>query len=150
MNEITYKKAVPDDVDAIYELDNAAFKTAWHCTTVAESVVSDMVYCAFADDNTLVGYVIGMFVYDELSILRIAVRDDFKRRGIAGGLLRTVIAAVDMPEFCVWLEVRVNNAPARAFYEKMGFRSMQIRKGFYTDEVPPVDAVTMCLSIKKT
>ena len=42
---------------------------------------------------------------------------------------------------CVFLEVRTQNAPARALYHSLGFIQTGIRKGFYTN--PKDDAILM-------
>ena len=43
------------------------------------------------------------------------------------------------------LEVRFSNAPARALYEKYGFTSTGIRKGYYS--MPKEDALLMELRL---
>jgi ribosomal-protein-alanine N-acetyltransferase len=160
MDEIIYRIAVPADAKQIFSIDCENFKTPWTLDAVIGSIENDCVFCAVSGE-TVVGYIIGYAIYTELDISRLAVREDFKRRGVAVGLLHAIInragletAATyetdeDNPLLSVWLEVRVNNTPAVSLYEKMGFVCKYTRKGFYDDESPPIDAAVMCLEIKK-
>ena len=75
---------------------------------------------------------------DEAEVLSIAVSPQLRLRGIASLLLRAVL---DAAPATVFLEVRENNAPARALYRKFGFAEVGIRKGYY--ENPPEWAVVM-------
>jgi ribosomal-protein-alanine N-acetyltransferase len=130
------------DVPLLFQIETAAFITPWSENSIRASVSEDDFLCALSGD-TVVGFIVGQFVYDELSVLRIAVSDDYKRRGIAFMLLTALFEVFGNTPFTAWLEVRENNAPAIALYEKAGFERVGIRKKFYTDETPPVDAVTM-------
>jgi ribosomal-protein-alanine N-acetyltransferase len=93
-------------------------------------------------DAQVVGFVAARRVADEAEILNVAVRPDFRRKGIASALLR---AALD--EFLgstvarVFLELRESNLPARGLYERHGFVPSGRRKGYY--RYPTEDALCM-------
>ena len=56
------------------------------------------------------------------------VRPDARRRGIAGELVRAVLAALrERGAVFVTGGVGPDNAPARSFYEKAGFRTVELR-----------------------
>lgn len=117
----------------------------------AKSFVEDILsgfgnshYVVFYSSNgsELTGYLIISNVCDESEIIQIAVKDEFKRAGIATSLLHEAF------EYCrkqkiisAFLEVRASNPGAIAFYEKNGFRKTGIRKKYY--ESPVEDAVMM-------
>ena len=68
---------------------------------------------------------------------------NFRRKGVATGLLRTVIeslAAIGVDEF--WLEVKMNNLEAIGLYLKFGFKNAGVLKAYYSDGS---DAVRMHL-----
>ena len=75
-------------------------------------------------------------------INNIAIKPDFRRLGIGSRLIDDLIALLipgDVAE--IWLEVRESNSAAIAFYDRIGFTSLQIRKNYYQN--PPENAVLM-------
>jgi [ribosomal protein S18]-alanine N-acetyltransferase len=93
-------------------------------------------------DAQVVGFVAARRVADEAEILNIAVRPDFRRKGIASALLRAALeeflgAAVSR----VFLEFRESNLPARELYQRHGFVPSGRRKGYYRH--PTEDALCM-------
>lgn len=75
---------------------------------------------------------------DEREVLNIAVWPDFRNRGIGEKLLRRMVQSFPGDLF---LEVRESNSGARRLYERLGFRSVGSRPGYYDD--PPETAVIM-------
>ncbi|MBI4890179.1 MAG: ribosomal protein S18-alanine N-acetyltransferase [Acidobacteria bacterium] len=71
----------------------------------------------------------------EAEILNVAVHPDFKRQGIATALLETLTARI------LYLDVRVSNAAAQAFYRRHGFVKSGHRRRYYAH--PVEDAVMM-------
>jgi [ribosomal protein S18]-alanine N-acetyltransferase len=67
-------------------------------------------------------------------VMNVAVAPAFRRRGIASTLLERLfeVTASD-PRRGYTLEVRVTNAEAIRLYERLGFESRGIRRGYYTD-----------------
>ena len=75
---------------------------------------------------------------DELEILNIAVDPPFRRRGIARGLIRQLLANF---RGTVWLEVRQSNTAARQLYHAFGFQVNSVRENYYND--PSESAIVM-------
>ncbi|MEM0028804.1 MAG: N-acetyltransferase [Ignisphaera sp.] len=105
----------------------------------------DVFYVAEVDDS-IVSYVLtrieeGESFFDPNKkvkkghIVSIAVREGFRRRGIATYLLSAVLGALgysyDASE--AYLEVRVSNAPAIKLYEKLGFVIIKRLEEYYLD-----------------
>lgn len=65
--------------------------------------------------------------------MNIAVEESHRREGIASRLLEQLFAAADRPDEQYTLEVRVSNRPAISMYERFGFRSAGVRRGYYHD-----------------
>ena len=93
------------------------------------------------------GYVILRRAGDEGELLRIAVSNDARRRGIADSLMG---AALDFAKenalASVFLEVRESNKAAVSLYIKWGFKPIHLRKGYYSN--PTEDAVIMQYSAR--
>jgi ribosomal-protein-alanine N-acetyltransferase len=68
-------------------------------------------------------------------VVSIAVREPYRRRGIATGVLCAAITNghefYDASE--CYLEVRVSNEPALVLYEKLGFSRVKRNYGYYMD-----------------
>ena len=66
--------------------------------------------------------------------MNIAVDLDFRRRGIADGLLERLFELTRRDQRRGYtLEVRVSNAGAIRLYERLGFLASGVRRGYYTD-----------------
>jgi ribosomal-protein-alanine N-acetyltransferase len=93
-------------------------------------------------DGVLLGWAGVRVVADEAEVLTVGVVPAARRRGIATILLRALIEeAVRRRASAVFLEVRVDNAGARALYAREGFVDIGLRRGYY--DSGRVDAVTM-------
>lgn len=80
------------------------------------------------DDTTLLGVVALVSTGDVTDLYRIIVSPAARRRGIADNLLREGFARVDTR---VLLEVRDDNFPAIALYNKHGFTTISTRPDYY-------------------
>jgi len=79
-------------------------------------------------------------------VVSIAVLEEYRRRGIATGLLLEAMkrGAREYNASECFLEVRVSNRPAVTLYEKMGFENVKRHRGYYMDGE---DALVMATSI---
>lgn len=92
----------------------------------------------------VLGYIVARETAGELHINNVAVREDQRRRGIGIALLTKIVEeARRMQVTTAFLEVRSGNLSAQALYEKVGFRAIARREGYYTE--PKEDAVIMSL-----
>jgi ribosomal-protein-alanine N-acetyltransferase len=88
------------------------------------------------------GYLGTHIVLDECYIANIAVREKFRRKGIADMLLSVGEKnATDKNCAFISLEVRVSNEKAIALYKKRGYNEVGERKNFYSD--PTENALIM-------
>jgi [ribosomal protein S18]-alanine N-acetyltransferase len=93
----------------------------------------------------IAGYVGIWFQGNEAHITEIAVRESLRSNGIGELLLiGSLRAALEYGSSVMTLEARVSNFVAQRLYEKYGFRSAGIRKGYYSDNRE--DAVIMTTS----
>ena len=90
----------------------------------------------------LVGFVGLWYQAGDAHIVSIAVREEYRRRGLGELLL---IGAVEMAvrrgQQVVTLEVRASNESAKALYRKYGFTQTGLRRAYYADNHE--DAVIM-------
>ncbi len=102
---------------------------------VAETLALPTTVALVAEaDGHLVGHVLASAVADEGEILWITV-DPLRRRG---GTAQRLLAAVDdvwktRGVTQAWLEVRPDNAAARALYLGLGWAEHGVRRAYYRD-----------------
>jgi ribosomal-protein-alanine N-acetyltransferase len=95
----------------------------------------------------LAGYIIARLSGDELHINNVAVRDDSRRQGIGGALLRRILEeGRQSGALTAFLEVRSGNAVAQALYERGGFRLVGRRTNYYSE--PVEDALIMSVRLR--
>lgn len=137
------RRSVPDDATAIAEMEMNIFGDPWSKKDIFSYICSDTGMCFTAlDESGPIAYIIGRKIAPEGEIYRIAVREDKRGRGIGYRLLSYALKT----EYghgveTVFLEVRSQNAPARALYRAYGFTEISIRKNYYQN--PQDDAVIM-------
>ncbi len=100
---------------------------------------------ARTEDDELAGYA-GLAVAGrpgdfEASVHTIGVHPDHQGRGIGTALLRALLERADELAAPVFLEVRTDNEPALALYDKHGFTRVGLRKRYY--QPSGADAYTM-------
>ncbi len=94
------------------------------------------------EDCSIAGYVSVWYQGDEAHIVEIAVRETMRGNGIGELLLiGSLRAAVEYGSHVMTLEARVSNFIAQRLYEKYSFKSVGMRKGYYSDNRE--DAVIM-------
>ena len=89
------------------------------------------------------------FWYDgeDAELMTIGVGKAYQRQGIAAALLQVLVdEAKRQGASRMLLEVRVDNDPALALYQRFGFERMGLRKRYYQPE--GIDAYTMSLDLK--
>jgi [ribosomal protein S18]-alanine N-acetyltransferase len=133
------------DLNAIEDIERVSYPTPWSRSMFAGEIGKPTSLCLGAfepETDRLVGYLIVSRYVDAWHVMNVAVAPEHRRQGIAGRLLSELFdrtGADDRRGYT--LEVRVSNSDAIALYEKLGFRSHGVRRGYYTDNRE--DAVIM-------
>ena len=127
-----------DDVPAIAALEAAALgPDAWSTSLVAQGVAGALPtvhYLVARDGHVVVGYAVASVAGDVAELQRVGVDPGRRRSGVATRLLTDVVrrATADGAERLL-LEVREDNAGARAFYTGAGFVELSQRPRYYRD-----------------
>lgn len=145
--EITITDASEALLPQIQRIEQQSFSVPWTEQMLRMQLAPDShVFLTAQTADGVIGYVGMMYVLDEGYISNIAVRPDYRRRGVADALLSALEqrARALMLSFLT-LEVRAHNAPAIALYGKHGYRVAGRRKNYY--EKPTEDALLMTLNL---
>ncbi len=127
------REAAFPDLDSIAELERECFPEPWDAAAIGD-VANEFshILCEGGENGEIRGYIFFDTVFDDAEILRLCVKKDCRRLGIAGELISRCID-VSKEAGCrkVLLEVRRSNAPAIALYEKNGFAKISERPLYY-------------------
>ena len=124
------------DLPAVEEIERASYPTPWSRAMFAAELrkQSSLALGAFGDEDRLVGYAFVSRYVDAWHVMNVAVAPDYRRHGIATALLERLFEVTSAdPRRGYTLEVRVSNVDAIRLYERLGFESRGIRRGYYTD-----------------
>ncbi len=138
-------KMTADDVKSAAETERLTLGAeAWTEQGIAEALSRNGHYFAVFIDGKPAGHGGFTSVLDEGDITNIAVRQDYRRQGIASSILESMIAEAKKLELSfLTLEVRKFNLSAIKLYEKFGFTVRGERKNFYRN--PTENAIIMTL-----
>jgi ribosomal-protein-alanine N-acetyltransferase len=136
---IELRRLALSDLRAIEEIERRSYRTPWSRSMFAGELAKPSSIClgAFAADEEegrLLGYLVVSRYVDAWHVMNVAVDPHHRGRGIATMLLERLFELTGDDERRGYtLEVRVSNATAIALYERLGFESRGIRRGYYTD-----------------
>ena len=147
--EVLIRNAVPDDLDALEELEKECFSLPWTREQLQGELPDGRHEFLTAEVNgEVVGYIGMMSVLDEGYISNVAVSPRFRRSGIGRALVAEMMRRARYRELSfVTLEVREHNDGAIALYSEAGFVPVGRRKNYY--ERPREDAILMTLFFNK-
>lgn len=124
------------DISKVAELETRLFSDSWSKSSLRSSLAQENVkmIVAVSEEKQILGYHIFYMSLDEGDVARIAVHPEFRRLGIGEQLLEWMWNYCREVEIVrVLLEVRESNASAIALYQKHGFISLGMRKGYYKE-----------------
>jgi ribosomal-protein-alanine N-acetyltransferase len=130
------------DLPQVIAIERRAFPTPWSLAMFVLELSKPSGICLAAlRGDRIVGYLICSRYDTVWHVMNVAVDDRLRRERIATSLLTRLFERADTPGEQYTLEVRTSNAPAIALYERFGFRSAGLRRGYYHDNKE--DAVIM-------
>lgn len=131
-------------IDNCVLLEKQCFSLPWTKEQFLESLENSFSIFLMATIKTQFAGYIGLYlIADEAQILNLAVKEQFRKKGIGEALIKKAEKnAKQKGANKLFLEVRVSNKNAINLYEKCGFSKDGIRKNFY--ENPSEDALLMC------
>ena len=140
---IEYIRMNQTHVPQIALLEAVCFSDPWSERSIASELENPLsLWLVALGDNRLVGYVGSQSVLGEADMMNIAVSPDWRRRGIALGLVEALIAELKRKDvYSLTLEVRASNEPAKALYDKIGFQQVGRRPNYYRN--PKEDALIL-------
>ena len=127
------------DLDGVLSVEAESFTNPWTREMYAWELQNRSVchvYVVRTPDCPVAGFCAFWLVFDEIHINNVAVRPQFRGRGIGTALMRHVLSeGARLGARRATLEVRSSNADARRLYERLGFYVAATRRNYYTNPV---------------
>lgn len=143
--KIIYKCMDEASANDIFNISKECFSTPWSIESIKAELTNPLAKYIIALDeetNKVVGFVGAWIVVGEASITNIAVTSNYRNKGIANDLIKSLIkTCLDLNCYLINLEVRASNITAQNLYKKNGFLVDGLRKGYYEDNKE--DAILM-------
>lgn len=148
MNRIKITPFKNGDEKEIAEIEKICFAKPWSESTVQAEAQGLSTFFVARDGETPVGYVSFRSVLDEGYINNIAVKPEYRNRGIGSALLEEINKESRKLNLSfLTLEVRESNLSAIHLYQKKGYEKVGTRKDFYNS--PRENAVLLTYFLKK-
>lgn len=141
-----------DDLNEVLDIEQHSFPTPWSKSLFLKELRSEFSKIFLAKSHLLgeqkvLGYISIWFVSEEVHILNLACHPDYRRSGVATGLIKhSLYFSFQMGARRAFLDVRESNHAAQSLYKKYGFNPIGIRRGYYTDTQE--NAVVMVLEME--
>nr|WP_288826331.1 ribosomal protein S18-alanine N-acetyltransferase [uncultured Clostridium sp.] len=132
----------PADISGVLEIEKQCFSDHWSYEMIENGLKSSLDTWLVLWEEEPAGYCVFRIVADECELLRIAVRPEYRGRGLSKKLMDQMVFYSRKNEVkSIFLEVRESNDRARNLYKSYGFTEEGVRKHYYLN--PCENAVLM-------
>ena len=123
----------PDDIYTVIDLEYQNFDYPYPPEVINFLYESHRdTFLVAEKDKNVIGFVIGMVQKREGHVLVIAIRDDYKKKGIGTFLMKKLIDVYKKKGITqLKLEVRASNVAALSMYRNLGFKITNRLKHYY-------------------
>src|ERR671938_913469 len=122
------------DLPQVIAIERRSFPTPWSLAMFVLELSKPSGIClAAVQDDRIVGYLVCSRYDTVWHLMNVAVDERLRRGGIATALLERLFERADRSGAQYTLEVRLSNDAAIALYERFGFHSAGVRRGYYHD-----------------
>lgn len=138
----------PQILSNMVQIEQMAHISPWSEAILKSSFAKNYkVFGVMLDDDTLVGYAIFNYIFDQAELQNIAISPKEQGNGYGRFLLTYALKAMqDEGIHKIFLEVRASNYKAIQLYKSVGFLEDFIRKNYYhTKDMGHEDALCMSL-----
>lgn len=117
-------------------IESECFSDPWSVKAVEGQLLSKQnISILREEEGKAVGFALGTEVCGEAELYRIAVLNEYRRKGIGEELMSAFInECKNRSAEKIFLEVRSRNIAAITLYKKFGFEEISVRKHYYDDD----------------
>lgn len=135
-DDFSFRKMKIEDIPNVMVIEHEAFSLPWTETAFQNELTNNLFahYMVMEYAGKPIGYAGMWTIVDEAHVTNIAILEAFRGRKLGDRLLDHLMKMASIKGMIrMTLEVRVSNIVARNLYEKKGFESAGLRKGYYSD-----------------
>lgn len=148
MTELRYQPMLPGDVDAVLEVELAAFSHPWTRGIFLDCIKPGYECWLLFRSERQVGHTVLSVAGDESHLLNITIGPQDQKTGLGAALLEFIIErARQRGAEVTFLEVRASNLAAAKLYERFGFNEIGRRPNYYPAAGGREDALVMAYSL---
>lgn len=145
MTAATLRQMTEADLPAVLRIERSTFPFDAWSEGMLRGELADQPrtrhYIVAVAEGRIVGYAGLAAAGDQADVQTIAVSASMQRAGVGSAMLKELlIEAERRGATAVFLEVRADNPPAQAMYERFGFERVGVRRDYYDDGT---DAIMM-------
>ncbi len=138
MNKYIIQNLSKNDISEIIEIQKElGIHIVSEKSLIEDLNIENYNYFALKTNNSktkLIGFVGISKIFDSMDLLSIVIAKEFQKLGYGNVLLNHIInLAKENNISTIMLEVRESNFPAQRLYEKNGFKLINKRKNYYSD-----------------
>jgi ribosomal-protein-alanine N-acetyltransferase len=152
-DNVTIARMTEHDLLAVVEIEEGSGLSPWgwdayHNELQSPEDVIMLVARTGYSGESIAGFIVSRLIGCELHIYNVAVKPEFRRRGIGACLLRDALAwGAGKGGALAFLEVREGNTAAQNLYQACGFQVSGRRRAYYA--APVEDALLMSVSLRR-
>lgn len=148
MADLYFRPMVEGDVDAVLDIECAAFSHPWSRGIFLDCIRSGYECWVAYEADSQVAHGVLSAAAQESHLLNLTVRPDRQGQGYGLAMLEHLMErARQRAAEVAFLEVRDSNAPAIGLYERFGFNEIGRRRGYYPAAQGREDALVMAYSL---
>jgi len=128
------RRFTPSDIAEIIEIANDSLTERYFPQLFIDIYESWPEGFLVADFHGILGFIAGSKMANEARILMLAVRKNYRRKGIGSALMKKFMSVCKSEGLLsIRLEVRTTNYEAIEFYKKFGFNIISFIPNYYTN-----------------
>jgi ribosomal-protein-alanine N-acetyltransferase len=126
---------IAEDLEQVVEIEKASMLSPWSKELFEEELKREVArYFVGEIDHQVVGYMGYWEAPQEAHIINLAIAPRFRQKGLGFEMMGYCLRfAYNKGARLATLEVRESNEAAQKLYEKINFRTVAIRKKYYSD-----------------
>jgi ribosomal-protein-alanine N-acetyltransferase len=142
------RRMVSTDLDAVVEIEREVFLFPWTRGNFSDSIESGYHCLVLEQAGEVFGYGVMTIGAEEAHLLTLSIAAGLQRKGWGERLLREFIQiAKERLARTMFLDVRESNRSAARLYERLGFRQIAKRRGYYPAMGGREDSLVMELEL---
>ncbi len=147
-NNLTIENFSEPHLNEVFSIENNSNPTPWKIDTFKQVLEVRTMSFVIKDQNKIIAFCIASKVLDECHLQNISVIDGFRNQGLGTYVIQVLMGRAQIFGLkVIFLEVRESNKVAISFYEKLNFKKVGHREGYYKKDSGRESALLMSLAL---